>query len=848
MSHTLVIVESPTKAKTIAKFLGAKFRVESSMGHVRDLPKSTMGVDIESGTFEPQYVIPPTKKKRVAELKKLAKDADDILLATDEDREGEAISWHLADLLGIKPEAVKRLVFHEITKTAIDAALTHPRPLQKHLVDAQQARRVLDRLVGYELSPLLWKKVRYGLSAGRVQSVAVHLIVEREKQRAAFCSAAYYNLIAELRIKEQTFAAELITYNNKPIPSGKDFDTTTGLLKTPALFSLLNQKEAEIMVTTLQKERPWTVTKIEAVPYQTHPYPPFITSTLQQEGSRKLGWSAKYTMRTAQSLYETGYITYMRTDSVTLSDQAIRAAREAAQEFGSEYLAPEAKQFRGSSKLAQEAHEAIRPAGEHFRHPSEVAREVSKDESALYELIWKRTVATQMKSAAMVRMMVEITVDGAVFAAKGKRIEFAGYLRAYVEGADDPEAELDDQEVHLPPLQQNQTVEPVAIRAAQHETQPPARYTEASLIKTLEAEGVGRPSTYATILDTIVEREYVVKEAKALIPTFTAMIVDAYLQHRFHQLVDVHFTARMEDDLDRIASGEASWQPYIHTFYFGNDTPGLHPTVETATREQDYPSITLGETEDKEPVIIKSGKYGPYVQWGKDLTASIPSYLAPAEMTLDKAKELITQSSAGPQLLGLHPENQLPVTYRTGRYGPYLQIGEDESDHKAPKISLTYGPKRLPVSPRINPNQLTWQEALQVITLPRTLGELGGEAVVTHVGRFGPYVKKGDDFRSLHKDQDVLTITLAEAQALLSEEKRGRRRMTSRVVKELGHDPSTGKPLQILEGRYGPYISNGTKIYASVPKDTDVNTITTEQALDRLKEKMERKKKKRKEK
>ena len=617
MSKTLVIVESPTKARTIAKFLGADFRVESSLGHVRDLPKSQMGVDIEGGTFAPVYEIPAKKKKKVAELKKLAAAADTILFATDEDREGEAISWHLAELLKIKPPDVKRLVFHEITKPAIDHALKNPRALDLNLADAQQARRVLDRLVGYELSPLLWRKVHYGLSAGRVQSVAVHLIVKREKERAAFTSAAYYDLVATLAAAGESFTARLASYQDKPIPDGKDFDSRTGRLTTPERFTLLDQGRAENLAKTLISTTPWTVRKVEETPYQTHPYPPFITSTLQQEAHHKLGWGAKSTMRAAQSLYEQGYITYMRTDSVHLSEQAVAAARAAAAEFGNEFVSDRVKQFSNKSKLAQEAHEAIRPAGANFRHPSAVAREVTTDEAALYELIWKRTVATQMKSARLARLTVEIAVERALFVAAGKRIEFAGYLRAYVEGSDDPAVELEDQEVRLPALAKNQVVTAAAVTATPHQTQPPARYTEASLIKTLEAEGVGRPSTYATILDTIIERDYVVKDGKALFPTFTAMIVDQYLQENFQTLVDAAFTSKMEDDLDRIAAGTEQWQPYIKQFYRGQGSEGFHTAVEQAIQAKGYPTLTLGfDPKTNQTLTVKSGKYGPYLQRG----------------------------------------------------------------------------------------------------------------------------------------------------------------------------------------------------------------------------------------
>lgn len=846
MSKTLVIVESPTKARTITKFLGSDFRVESSLGHVRDLPKSTMGVDIAGGTFTPDYVIPDAKKKRVAELKKLAQNATEILFATDEDREGEAISWHLAELLKIKPDAVKRLVFHEITKEAIAAALARPRALDQRLVDAQQARRVLDRLVGYELSPLLWKKVRYGLSAGRVQSVAVHLVVEREKARAAFCSAAYFDLVATLRADRETFTARLAAYQNKSIPDGQNFDSRTGALLEPERFTLLNQTQAEELAQTLLAAEPWTVTKVEKTPYQTHPYPPFITSTLQQEAHHKLGWGAKLTMRAAQSLYEQGYITYMRTDSVHLSDQAVQAARAAAAEFGTEFVADTIKQFANKSKLAQEAHEAIRPAGSSFRHPADMARAVTADEARLYELIWKRTVATQMKSARLVRLSVEIAVNNAVFAATGKRIEFAGYLRAYVEGADDPEAQLEDQEILLPELAKNQIVTADAVTAAGHQTQPPAHYTEASLIKTLETEGVGRPSTYATILDTITQRHYVVKDGRALIPTFTAMIVDQYLQQYFHTLVDTAFTSKMEDDLDRIAAGEEPWRPYIKQFYQGENDAGFHPAVARATTAKDYPRLELGrDPKTGQTLVVKSGKYGPYLQRGDNgaaETSALPETFPPAELTVAAAVALLAAPTAAPRVIGSDPKTGQPLTLRTGRYGPYLQIGEDEGKTKAKKMSLTYGPKQIPISQTIDANAVTLPQALAVISLPRVLGEIEGAAVTASVGRFGPYVKMGDEFRSLPKNLDLFAITLPEARALLAQEKKGGRRKKAAVIKELGADPAGGKPMQILEGRYGPYVSNGARVFASIPKNIQPETVTLAQALQWIEEKKKKKK------
>lgn len=853
MFKTLVIVESPTKAKTISKFLGSEFKVESSMGHVRDLPKSKMGVDIAGGTFEPEYEIPTSKKKKVAELKKLAKEAKTILFATDEDREGEAISWHLAELLKIKPESVKRLVFHEITKAAIDKALKNPRSLDMNLANAQQARRVLDRLVGYELSPLLWKKVRYGLSAGRVQSVAVHLIVEKEHQRAAFVTAEYFDLLAKLISHDSEFDSRLISYNNKAIPSGKDFDSTTGKLLKPDLFNLFTEGQAKELAEKLKNSKPWLVNSVEEKKYKTNPYPPFITSTLQQEGHRKLGWGAKQTMRTAQSLYEHGFITYMRTDSVNLSEQAITAAREAAAEFGAEFVAEEPKKFTNQSKGAQEAHEAIRPAGASFRHPSEVRKEVEIDEAKLYELIWKRTVACQMKSAIMASMSVKIAVEKAIFEAKGKRIEFAGYLRAYVEGSDDPEAALDDQEMHLPALKEKQILEVKNVLADTHNTMPPARYTEASLIKTLETEGVGRPSTYASILDTIIERDYVNKDGKALVPTFTAMIVDQYLQEHFGKLINVTFTSKMESDLDKIAEGIQDWKPYIKNFYNGKGGVHFHPEVEKASQVQEYPLIKIGEDKTTQQVlIVKSGKYGPYIQrgeGGENNTTSIPESLAPAELTVETAKNLIEQAAKGPEVIAIDPKTKKPITFRTGRFGPYLQVGEDGDEtlvngkeKKSKKVALTYGPKKTSLSALVNINNLTKEQAIEIASLPRELGEINGIKVVASIGRFGPYLKKDDDFRSITKDHDLLTIDLQTATEIYSQEKKGRGGKKATVLKEIGLDPKTEKKLQVLEGKYGPYISNGTRIFVSLPKNINPEDVTVLLAQKLIKEKKTKKK------
>ncbi len=847
---TLVIVESPTKAKTIGKFLGASYKVESSMGHVRDLPKSNMSIDVEGDTFSPTYEVPTSKKKTVAKLRKLAKAADEILFATDEDREGEAISWHLAELLKIKPEKVKRLVFHEITKDAIAHAMENTRPLNQHLVDAQQARRVLDRLVGYELSPLLWRKVRYGLSAGRVQSAALHLIALREHERAAFKTSGYFDLVASLDAKDGNFDATLVRYEDKPMPTAKSFDSTTGKLKKDANVALLTEDVAAALAKDLKSAKPWTVTSLDEKPYKTNPYPPFITSSLQQEAARKLGWGARQTMRTAQSLYEHGHITYMRTDSVNLSDQAMKAARDAAAEFGKEYVSEKPKQYAGKSKLAQEAHEAIRPAGATFKHPKDVAKQVDANEAKLYELIWKRTVASQMKSAQLVSISAKVSIEKAIFEAKGKRIAFAGFLRAYVEHSDNPDEALEDQEIALPKLTTGEVVDAKEVTSVGHETKPPARYTEASLIKKLEAEGVGRPSTYASIIDTIIAREYVRKEGSALVPSYTGIIVDKFLINHFGKLVDASFTAQMEDELDDIAAGKEEWQPYIKSFYHGHKGYPFHEEIVRASESDEYPDIELGK-DGKDLIIIKSGKYGPYIQrgeGGEDNTASVLDSIPPAELTVEKAIEILKEGNKKPEVMFTDEATGRPVTLRTGRFGPYLQLGEDGDEtfkngkpKKSKKVALTWGPKRTPIADYIDPVSLSVENAKKVIALPREVGEIDGEMVITTIGRFGPYLKKGDDFRTVPKEEDLFTITLETAKEIYAQPKKGRGGRVKKVLKELGKDPKTEKPVEVLDGKYGPYVSNGTKTYASLPKDTKPEDVTLKQALEWIKDKKKKK-------
>ncbi len=683
---TLVIVESPTKARTIRNYLPKDFRVEASMGHVRDLPSSAdeipanlkekewsqLGVNVQEN-FEPIYIIPKKKKKVVKELKDALKEADELILATDEDREGESISWHLLQLL--KPKIpTKRMVFHEITQDAIRAALNNCREIDDNLVHAQETRRILDRLVGYTLSPLLWKKIAWGLSAGRVQSVAVRLLVRRERERRAFNSGTYWDLKATLEQEKTSFEAKLITLAGKRIATGSDFDPQTGKIAPGRKVVLLSEEEAQKLKARLQ-DKTWSVSKVEEKPTTRKPSPPFTTSTLQQEANRKLGISARDTMRTAQSLYEQGYITYMRTDSVHLSQQAIQAARSCVeQKYGKEYLSPKPRKYTTKSKGAQEAHEAIRPAGSSFRTPKETG--LSGRELSLYDLIWKRTIACQMAEAKLTQIAINIDVEDAGFRSSGKRIDFPGFFRAYVEGSDDPNAALDSQEVILPSLKLGDTPTCKELEAIGHDTQPPARYTEASLVKILESEGIGRPSTYASIIGTIIDRGYVQMRNKTLIPTFTAFAVTKLLEEHFSDLVDTKFTSKMEQTLDEIATGQVQWLPYMKSFYSGDQ--GLEKQVKEQESQIDPATAKTVQLENLS-AKVKIGKFGPYVEVenGNDsLTASIPQDLTPADLNPEQVDTLLRQKLEGPDKLGLHPETGEPIYLLNGNYGPYVQLGE----------------------------------------------------------------------------------------------------------------------------------------------------------------------------
>ncbi len=841
----LVIVESPTKARTIRGFLPAGYEVQASMGHVRDLPESAsdipeevkgeewsrLGVNVHAN-FEPLYVIPKDKRKVVKELKEALKKADELILATDEDREGESISWHLQQVLQPKVPT-RRMVFHEITREAIQEALQNCREVDEQLVRAQETRRILDRLVGYTLSPLLWKKIAPKLSAGRVQSVAVKLLVDRERERRAFKKATYWDLKADLQPRTAgqaaSFPAELVSLGGKRLASGQDFDPSTGQLIAGRDVVLLDQAQAEALRDRLLGKA-WVVSSVEERPSTRKPAPPFTTSTLQQEANRKLRLSAQQTMRIAQKLYEEGYITYMRTDSVHLSEQAIRAARACVESmYGKEYLSPEPRQYTTKTKGAQEAHEAIRPAGSEFRLPSQTP--LTGQELALYDLIWKRTVASQMAEARQTHTIVLIAVDDAVFRASGKRIDFPGFFRAYVEGSDDPEAALEDREVHLPLLRQGDPLSCLQLEPVGHETQPPPRFTEASLVKVLESEGIGRPSTYATILNTIMSRGYVRSMGNALVPTYTAFAVTELLEKYFPNLVNTRFTAEMEQTLDDIASGQADWLPYLRHFFLGEQ--GLEGQVKARELEIDSGLARSIHLENL-PVKIGIGPYGPYVSVeteSGEVRANLPEDIPPADLSAEHIEELIRRKQEGPKPIAFHPETQEPVyVIPQGPYGPYVQLGEVSEKNKKPKrTSLPKG---------LKPEEVTPEIALGLLSLPRTLGEHpeSGKKVQAGIGRFGPYVVCDGDFRSLPADEDVLTISLERALELLAQPKKGRGRSSAKPLRELGSHPEDGEPVTLHDGPYGLYVKHG-KVNASLPKDLSPEAVTLEMALELLAEK-----------
>ncbi len=852
---TLIIVESPAKAKTISQFLGPEYRVEPSYGHVRDLPQSAkdipsrlrerswtrLGVNVEEG-FEPLYIVPDDKKKYVDRLKDALKQADRLLLATDEDREGESISWHVLQVL--KPDKampVGRIVFHEVTPEAIDAALKNPRSVDENLVRAQEARRILDRLYGYSLSPLLWKRVRPGLSAGRVQSVAVRMLIERERERIAFVSSSYWDLEAEVEVDDGRFKAKLLRVGAQRIADGKAFDAATGTLSDKGRYLLL-QQQAEAFVTSARAAKPWKITSLEKVPAQQKPAPPFTTSTLQQEGNRKLRFSSRRTMDIAQQLYEgvdlqgerIGLITYMRTDSLTLSERALEQARQVILDaYGASYLPPSPIRYKTKAKRAQEAHEAIRPT-DLARRPQDVRPFLTPEQARLYELIWKRTIASQMPPADLERTTTEISVEieGAktlVFGASGRRIAFPGFLRAYVEGADDPDAELDDQESLLPALALGQVARLERLEALGHETRPPYRYTEASLVKKLEEEGIGRPSTYASILSTIQDRGYVQKRGNELIPTFTAFCVNVLLEKQFSDLVDPHFTASMEDDLDEVAAGKSSWDELVREFYLGQPgEPGLARRVEEG--EVEYPSLFLGrDPASGEPIEVKIGKYGPYVrrgEGGSENVVTIPESVAPDELDLDAAVSLLKAKGNEKEAIARDSATGRGIYLQKGRFGDYLELEQSEAEKEAGDK-----PRRVSLPQDLKPDQVTAEIAQKLILLPRQIGhDAQGQEVSANIGRFGPYVKRGDEFRSVASWQEACDISLEDAIALLDKPKESRRAAREKVILlELGTFEGAAGPVQVLQGRYGPYVSDG-ETHASLPKGKDPGTVTLEEA------------------
>jgi DNA topoisomerase-1 len=863
VAHKLVIVESPAKARTIEGYLGRGYVVESSIGHIRDLPQTAadipakikgepwarLGVNVDDG-FKPVYVVSRDKKAHISKLKALLKDADELFLATDEDREGEAIAWHLLDEL--KPRAdlpVKRMVFHEITPHAITDAVEHPREIDMDLVEAQEARRILVRLYGYEVSPVLWKKVMSGLSAGRVQSVATRLVVDRERERIAFKVASYWDLEgtfdAGAEHDQRMFPAKLHSVDDVRVARGSDF-LDDGSLKQGARVVHINQSRAEALVDAL-RDTAFTVRSVESKPYTRSPYAPFRTTTMQQEASRKLGYSASRTMSVAQRLYENGYITYMRTDSTTLSDTAISAAREQARElYGAEYLPDSPRTYANKVKNAQEAHEAIRPAGDSFRTPAQTG--LSGDEFRLYELIWMRTIASQMKDAKGNTLTIRLggpaaTGEDVVFSASGRTITFHGFLRAYVESTDDSDDDRDDQETRLPNVTEGATVSAASLRASGHETKPPSRYTEASLISELEKREIGRPSTYASIIGTILNRGYVYKKGTALVPAWLAFSVIRLLEEHFARLVSYEFTARMEDVLDDIAGGRKNLQTELAEFYFGGGNVEGLKTLVTDLGEIDAKELATFPVHrpDGEPsgIDLRVGRYGPYVEGpaeegdadGSRPRANVPEDLPPDELTEEKARELLANPAGAEKELGSDPDTGLLVVARNGRYGPYVTevLPEDAPKKQKARTGSLFKDMSL--------DTVTLEQALRLLSLPRVVGKdpESGEEITAQNGRYGPYLKKGTDSRSLETEQQLFDITLEQALAIYAQPKARGRAAAAPPLKELGADPVSGKPVVVKAGRFGEYVTDG-EYNATLRKDDSVESITLERAAELLAE------------
>lgn len=855
MPKPLVIVESPAKARTIAGFLGSDFVIEASVGHIRDLPSNAsevppkykgteagrLGIDVDNH-FQPIYVVPKKKKDVVKDLKSALNGASEVYLATDEDREGEAISWHVIEVL--KPDVpVRRMVFHEITRTAIQEAIENWRELDMKLVEAQEGRRVLDRLVGYELSPVLWKKMMPRLSAGRVQSVATRLIVERERARMAFRAAEYWDLEGAFAAASSEFPATLVELDGKRVASGRDFDASTGRLTTGTAADAvvhLRQPDAESLVGRL-RDVEYRVASVESKSFTEKPKPPFTTSTLQQEAGRKLRFSAGRTMSVAQGLYERGYLTYVRTDSTNLSTEAVTAARDAIRRlFGDEFLPDQPRAYQGKVKNAQEAHEAIRPAGDRIRTPDDVRSELSGDERRLYELVWQRTLACQMTDARARRVTVRLAAtstagEAAVFSASGKTYEFLGFRRAYVEGADDPAAEAEDAESAIPPLSEGDAVSCSELHAAGHSTQPPARFTEASLVKELEERGIGRPSTYASVIQTIThERGYVWKKGTALVPSWIAFAKLQLMERHFPKLVDYDFTATMEEALDVIARGEGESEKWLHDFYYGNGQTGLKELVgdehlaEIDAREVN--TVPIGTDDQGRDINVRVGKFGPYLERGED-RASIADDIPPDELTVEMANDLLDRAAEGPLVLGTDPETGLEVIARDGRFGPYVQLGELVDGEEKPKTASLLANMTL--------ETLTLDEALTVLRLPRVVGtDPEGHDITAHTGRYGPYLRKAKETRSLETEEQIFTVTVEQAEALFAQPKtRGRR--TKPPLAELGPHPDTGAEIRVLDGRYGPYVTDGS-INATIPRGTDPTSVSIEDAVNLLHERAAR--------
>jgi DNA topoisomerase I len=861
-TNRLVIVESPAKAKTISGYLGPGYVVEASRGHIRDLPRNAdevpakykgtewarLGVDTEHN-FAPLYVVSPDRRQQVNRLKALLKDADELYLATDEDREGEAIAWHLSEIL--KPTVpVRRMVFHEITPHAIRDAVANPRQINRALVDAYEARRVLDRLYGYEVSPVLWKKVMPKLSAGRVQSVATRIVVRRERERMAFHTADYWDVQAVLAVRGEvegprSFGATLLALDGDRVATGRDFDPATGRVRASSGAIHLDEEGARGLAARLE-DRPFTVTRVEEKPYRRRPYAPFMTSTLQQEAARKLRFSSATTMSLAQRLYENGFITYMRTDSTNLSDTALTAARQQVRElYGDRYVPAEPRQYARKVKNAQEAHEAIRPAGDQFRTPGAVADQLSGDEFRLYELIWRRTIASQMIDAVgnsvSVRISaVSVTGEQCDFAATGKTITEPGFLRVYVESHDDENAEAEDAERRLPALVRDQPLDAERLDATGHTTQPPPRYTEASLVRAMEELGIGRPSTYTSIMQNITDRGYVFKRGQALVPSFVAFAVIGLLEKYFERLVDYDFTAGMENELDGITAGDTAVLGFLRSFYFGDQTGaegsvarsgGLKRLVTERLSEIDargVNSIPLFTDPEGRIVVVRVGRYGPYLQRRLPDTdpndgerASLPDGIAPDELTPDKVEELY-KTNSGERTLGNHPATGEPVVLKSGRFGPYVSSGE----------------KNASLFKSQSMDTLTLDDAVKLLTLPRVVGTApDGEEITAQNGRYGPYVRKGTESRSLETEDQIFGVTLDEALKLLAEPKRrGRRATPAEPLRALGDDPVTGKPIVVRDGRFGLYVTDG-EVNRTLPRSETAETITLDRAAELLAEK-----------